>query len=99
MKVSEHCVKSWQQPLIISAPEIHSVLSIFPFACNSNFYFLIYFFFKIEFGKYNIGSSNYPIKSWKAHKAVLGSCFSVMPLLFAPILGVEHFSRNPFADG
>lgn len=29
MKVSEHCVKSWQQPLIISASEIHSMYRIF----------------------------------------------------------------------
>lgn len=26
MEVSEHCIKSWQHPLIISAPEIHSIL-------------------------------------------------------------------------
>lgn len=25
MKVSEHCAKSWQQSLTISAPEIHSM--------------------------------------------------------------------------
>lgn len=29
MKISEHCVKSWQQPLIISASEIHSMSWVF----------------------------------------------------------------------